>query len=220
MDSTTESTTESIPESIMEIAEKHSIVPFDRDHILHIRYDLGDRISVEKIVTLADIKNVPAGYGSSRIGVIVLGGNQRDYLFNISNRGLYSDFGGGVKKKQTLYQGLVKELREEVPQWADYFLWCAEAEYVKCHVVETLFNETPEQNRIEALVFIMVDEMDMADESKMNPFQPTKEVLFVFTVNEFYIKEWLVANHWTALNTGLQQFRKYLTNTYKDLSKI
>ena len=213
MDSTTESTTESTmdstPESIMEIAEKHSIVPFDKDHILDIRYDLGDRIRVEKIVSLDDIKSVPSGYGSSRIGVIVLGLNQRDYLFNISNRGLYSDFGGGVKMKDTLYNGLIKELLQEVPQWKDYFLWCAEAEYVKCHVVETLFNETPEKNFIEVLVFIMVNEMDMADVSKMNPFKPTKEVLSVFIVNEFYIKEWLDGNK-TVLNTGLKQFRKYL----------
>jgi hypothetical protein len=211
-----DSTSESTMENIMEIAEKHSIVPFNPDHILRIRYDLADRIIVEKIISFGDIKRVPSGYGSSRIGVIVLGANRRDYLFNISNRGLYSDFGGGVKKKKSLYEGLVKELHEEVPQWADYFLWCAEAEDVKCHVVETLFNETPEQNRIEALVFIMVDEEEMADESKMNPFEPTKEVLSVFTVNEFYIKEWLLGNDWTALNTGLQQFRKYLTIINKD----
>jgi len=188
----------------MELAEKHSIVPFNKDHILHIRDDLPDRIRVEKIVTLADIKSVPAGYGSSRIGVIVLGLNQREYLFNNSNRGLYSDFGGGVKKKENLYDGLIKELRQEVPQWADYFLWCAEAEYVKCHVVETLFLEKPELNRIEALVFIMVDENEMV------LFEPTKEVISVFTVQEFYVKDWLVGNDWTLLNTGLQQFRKYL----------
>jgi len=209
MDSTTESTSESTMESIMELAERHSIVPFNEKHILRIRYDLADRIIVEKIVSFGDIKSVPSGYGSSRIGVIVLGVNRREYLFNISNRGLYSDFGGGVKKKKTLYEGLVKELNEEVPQWADYFLWCAEAEYVQCHVVETLFKENSEKNFIEVLVFIMVDEMDMADVSKMNPFKPTKEVLSVFIVNEFYIREWLDGNK-NLLNTGLKQFRKYL----------
>lgn len=45
--------------------------------------------------------------------------SQRHYVLNISNRQLYSDFGGGVKKKLSPYEGLTKELSEEVPQWAD-----------------------------------------------------------------------------------------------------
>lgn len=194
----------------MELAKNHSIVPFNETHIRNIRDDFGDKIRVEKIVTFADIKSVPAGYGSSRIGVIVLGGIKKEYLFNISNLGLYSDFGGGVKKKEKLYDGLIRELYQEVPQWADYFLSCAEAEYVQCHVVETLFIQKPELNRIEALVFIMVNEEEMVS------FKPTKEVISVFIVPELYdlyIRDWLNGYDWTMLNTGLQQFRKYLNGT-------
>ena len=43
-------------------------------------------------------------------------------MLNISNRQLYSDFGGGVKKKLSPYEGLKKELLDEVPQWADLFM--------------------------------------------------------------------------------------------------
>lgn len=191
----------------MELAEKYSIIPFDKSHINNIRDDLVGKIRVEKIVTMNEIKQVQAGYGSSRIGIVVLFGYSRNYLFNVSNRGLYSDFGGGISKKEKLYDGLVREVWEEVPFWAEYFLQCAEAEGVKCHVVETLHVEKPELNRIEALVFIMVDDSEF---ETLPLFEPSKEVESVFIVPEMYIKDWLEQTDNPLLNTGLMQYKKYL----------
>ena len=191
----------------MELAEKYSIIPFDNSHIYNIREDLVGKIRVEKIVTLNEIKQVKDGYGSSRIGLVVLLGYSRNFLFNVSNRGLYSDFGGGIRKKETLYNGMIREVGEEVPFWADYFLQCAEAEGVKCHVVETLHVDKPELNRIEALVFIMIDEQEFFK----IPFEPTKEVESIFFVPELYIKHWLESTDNALLNTGLMQYKKYLT---------
>jgi hypothetical protein len=193
----------------MELAEKYSIIPFDKSHIYNIREDLVGKIRVEKIVTMNEIKQVQSGYGSSRIGIVVLFGYSRNYLFNISNRGLYSDFGGGIRKKETLYDGMVREVGEEVPFWSEYFLECAEAEGVKCHVVETLHTEKPELNRIEALVFIMIDDSEY--ETMMQLFEPTKEVQSIFFVPEMYIKDWLESTDNALLNTGLMQYKKYLT---------
>jgi hypothetical protein len=191
----------------MELAEKYSIIPFDKSHIYNIREDLVGKIRVEKIVTMNEIKQVQAGYGSSRIGIVVLFAYSRNYLFNTSNRGLYSDFGGGISKRERLYDGLVREVRQEVPLWADYFLQCAEAEAVKCHVVETLHTEKPELNRIEALVFIMVDDSEF---ETLPLFEPSREVESVFIVPEMYIKDWLESTDNTLLNTGLMQYKKYL----------
>ena len=192
----------------MEIAEKYSIIPFNESHIIKIRDDLVGKIRVEKVVTLDNIKEVSAGYGSSRIGIVVLFGYSRNYLFNVSNRGLYSDFGGGISKKEKLYDGLVREVKEEIPIWADYFLHCAEAEGVKCHVVESLHIEKPELNRIEALVFIMIDDNEF---ETLPLFEPTSEVNSIFIVPEMYIKDWLQRTDNTLLNTGLMQYKKYLT---------
>jgi hypothetical protein len=192
----------------MELAQTHSIIPFNESHIRNIREDLVGKIRVEKIVTLNEIKQVKAGYGSSRIGLVVLLGTSRNYLFNISNRGLYSDFGGGIRKKETLYDGLVREVHEEIPFWADYFLQCAEAEGVICHVVETLHLDKPELNRIEVLVFITIDDYGF---QYMPLFEPTKEVQDIFYVPEMYITYWLESIDNTLLNTGLMQYKKYLT---------
>lgn len=191
----------------MELAEQYSMVPFDKSHIINIREDLKDKIRVEKIVTVDDIKQVPAGIGYSRIGLVVLCTYGRYYLFNVSNRNLMSDFGGGISQKEKLYDGLVRELHEEVPFWADYFLKCTEVEGVKCHVVETIYREKPELNRIEALVFIMVDEQEFFK----IPFEPTKEVNSIFFVPEMYIKHWLENTDNKLLNTGLMQYKKYLS---------
>jgi 8-oxo-dGTP pyrophosphatase MutT (NUDIX family) len=192
----------------MELAEKYSIIPFDRSHINNIREDLVGKIRVEKIVTMNEIKQVQAGYGSSRIGLVVLLGTSRNYLFNTSNRGLYSDFGGGISKKETLYDGMIREVSEEIPFWADYFLKCTEAKGVKCHVVETLHVDKPELNRIEALVFITIDDYGF---QYMPPFEPTKEVENIFYVPEIHIKDWLEITDNALLNTGLMQYKKYLS---------
>jgi len=193
----------------MDLAERDSIIPFDNSDIYNIREDLVGKIRVEKIVTLNEIKQVQAGYGSSRIGIVVLLGYSRNFLFNISNRDLFSDFGGGIRKKEKLFNGMVREVGEEVPFWVDYFLECAEAEGVKCHVVETLYKDKPELNRIEALVFITIDDSEF--EPMMQLFQPTKEVKSIFFVPEMYVKDWLESTDNKLLNTGLMQYKKYLT---------
>jgi hypothetical protein len=196
----------------MELAEKYSIIPFNEKHIKKIQVGLVDRngdekIRVEKIVTINEIKQVQAGYGSSRIGIIVLLGYSRNYLFNVSNRGLCSDFGGGISKKEKLYDGMIRELGQEIPFWAEYFLKCTEEDYVKCHVVETLYLDKPDKNMIEALVFIMVDDYEF---ETLPLFEPTKEVKSLFYVQEPDINIWLGSTDNTLLNTGLIQYKKYL----------
>lgn len=188
----------------MEIAEKYSIIPYNIDHILQIRHVEQNKIRVEKVVSMTEIKQVKSGYGNSRIGLILFDDYDRLYYFNVSNRNLYSDFGGGIKQKETLFEGLVREVREEAPLWQDYLLERVEAEYVNCHVVETLFPEKPENNRIEVLVFVTIDI------SILPLFIPTKEVTSVFTVMEIQVKYWLEQTENKFLNTGLMQFKKYL----------
>lgn len=199
----------------MELAQKYSIIPFDSDHIKKILTGLSDRngdkkIRVEKIVKLNDIKQVQAGYGSSRIGIIVLYGYSRNYLFNVSNKGYFSDFGGGIGKREKLYDGLVREVKQEVPLWADYFLHRAEDDFVNCHVVETLYVDKPEKNMIEALVFIMIDDYEF---ETLPEFEPSTEVISLFIIPEMDIQVWLESTDNKLLNTGLMQYKKHLMGT-------
>jgi hypothetical protein len=54
----------------------------------------------------------------------------------------------------------------------------------------------------------------MVDDSEFETlplFERTKEVESVFIVPEMYIKDWLETTDNTLLNTGLMQYKKYLT---------
>lgn len=158
-------------------------------------------------VCLSHIKQIPKGYGG-RIGVLpyFIRDNQFYVLLNRSNRNLISDFGGGVKSTHSPYQGLLKELSEEVPFWKDYIEQEMEATYPMGHTVETYYPLDPQRTkqtlRTWTTVFVQVNE------SILSHFHETKEVKELLTVPMMMLPQFLLTNR-NKINSGLNMLLKY-----------
>jgi len=110
--------------SAQKYIEKNTIIPMRKDeNNISFESDEYGKVKTHRYLTFDQFSKIPKGFGG-RVGVLVyyIEDEQRHYVLNISNRQLYSDFGGGVKKKWSPYEGLKKELSEEVPQWVDLFM--------------------------------------------------------------------------------------------------
>ena len=103
-------------------------------------------------------------------------------MLNISNRQLYSDFGGGVKKKLSPYEGLKKELLDEVPQWADLFMKKIEDKNNKNNKNIIIYNEenlsADDRNiRTETMIIFQIEK------SILSSFRGTEEVRDLVVTN-------------------------------------
>uniref|UniRef100_A0A6C0KE62 Uncharacterized protein n=1 Tax=viral metagenome TaxID=1070528 RepID=A0A6C0KE62_9ZZZZ len=144
---------------------------------------------INRSLTWRQFKQIPKGYGG-RVGVLLYYNEDgvRHYILNISNRKLYSDFGGGVKAKSTPYEGLVSELVQEVPQWSDELLRKMGDMGDKENRMIIYNNENIETEekgrklRMETMIILPVDK------SILSTFRETKEVkeLVVMNEDEFY----------------------------------
>ena len=151
-------------------------------------------------LTPQQFKDLPKGFGS-RVGILpyykdVTGTR---YVLNLSNRDLYSDFGGGVKAKKTPYYGLVKELVEECPQWTAYFLEQIDTNpEVRIHCVETLHKYDEALGKKKTLRFSVMILVPF-ERMMIREFRQTKEVKMVMCVADLY--EFIARN---PVNSGLQ----------------
>jgi hypothetical protein len=160
------------------------ISPLSKSIIPDVGYFNAVGSVINRSLTWRQFKQIPKGYGG-RVGVLLYYINEdgmRHYILNISNRQLYSDFGGGVKAKSTPYEGLVSELRQEVPQWADELL----EEMAKMGEDRMIIYNNENINttglRMETMIILPVDKRILST------FRETKEVreLVIMNEGEFY----------------------------------
>jgi hypothetical protein len=154
---------------------------------------------ISRWLTPQQFKDLPKGFGA-RVGILPYYNDSTGtrYVLNLSNRGLYSDFGGGVKAKKTPYYGLVKELAEECPQWTSYFLEQIDHNHeVRIHCVETLHKYDEEINKKTLRFSVML--LVPFERRMIREFRPTKEVKTVMCVGDLH--EFISQN---PVNSGLQ----------------
>jgi hypothetical protein len=163
---------------------------------------LNDYRTISSLIDVAQLKALPLGYGG-RAGVILH--TKGDYIFNLSNRGLMSDFGGGVRAKNTPYYGLMKELSEECPQWMDYILEQIDTNpEVKIHCVETFHKYDEQKTKKQARFCIEI--VVPFDESLLSDFCVTKEVKELVKVKKTEIHTFLSTNR---INSGLSHLQDH-----------
>jgi hypothetical protein len=177
-----------------------SLISFQE--VLSDQVSFGDIRKLSGWITIDELKRLPRGYGS-RAGVILH--TESQFIFNLSNRNLISDFGGGVKAKHSPYYGLLKELCEECPQWVDEIVSRMDRLQVPVHCIESyhLYDEssTKAQIRFSILVFVPFDE------ALLETFQPTKEVQQIVQVQKEELGN-IVLNR--SVNSGVSQLAKLL----------
>lgn len=171
---------------------------------------------VGKIISLKDFMRVPEGIGG-RVGVIpwfiatVIGadGERRENAMVqlcVSNHLYLSDMGGGFKKITSPYEGLIKELEEEVPAWKDEIL-------TKIHHPSTfilaleqcaIHPGVKDPIPIQFLIFPQVS----AEQLERVPFQPTEEVraVMVRTLEQFHE---IVDHRPTIASSGIRMYHLF-----------
>jgi hypothetical protein len=192
------------PDPVKELIKINTIIPFHSPEASQ-----ADAISYRVVngfvysnrwLSLEEFKSIPSGYGG-RVGVLpyFVEDGQTYYLLNISNRGLNSDFGGGLKAKMTPYHGLIKELKEEAPQWADLYLHKLEdlSDPPVIYSEEKMLTNTNEL-RTNIMILLHIDKPDI------NEFVPTKEVTQLKVVNE---QEFQYVLYHEPVNNGLLLIR-------------
>lgn len=151
--------------------------------------------SIYKIISAADFMQMSKGTGG-RIGVIpwymanVISSNGERVpspivRLSVSNYLYLSDFGGGFKKIMTPYDGLAKELEEEVPLWKDYLM---EQIQQKSNLFITLEQFYLDPKKFHPLPLMILVFLRVSPET-LNElgFKPTPEIRAVFdqTLQQF-----------------------------------
>jgi hypothetical protein len=187
---------------------RDSLIPFREDEKF-IDYEIGLRsdhsiasIFVKRWLTVDQLYAAKAGYGG-RVGIlayVVDSSGNRNYLLNISNRQLYSDFGGGFSSKNTPYDGLIRELKQETPQWSEYFLDKLDDPATRLYIYSTEnIIATKTQLRLDIMIVMEVDPIIIRD------FVPTKEVLELIIANDDKMRE--IFRDGRKINNGLRLVR-------------
>jgi hypothetical protein len=153
-------------------------------------------VILKRWITLEQLKTSRRGFGG-RIGIIpyCYEGEKLHYIINRSNRNRYSDFGGGFRKNEYPYNGLLREIREEIPCWYPYLSDLVED--VPLIYCEENMSAKSDQLRLNILVFLKVDKRHLS------PFEPSKEVTDIYYMNQNEIDEL----YQTDLNQGLKMLR-------------
>lgn len=193
---------------IQTMIRNDTLIPF-RDDEVYIDYEIALRydqsissISVKRWLTVDQVYQAKSGYGG-RIGILpyYLDTNGRNYILNISNRRLYSDIGGGFNSKNAPYDGLIRELNQETPQWSEYLLDKLDDSNTNLSIYSTEnIIATKQQLRLDIMIVMEVDA------SILSAFQPTKEVTELLIADDRKMKE-LFRTHSSQLNNGLRLIR-------------
>ena len=192
-------------EQIQEMIRTKTIVPLREDDTYVYYNVINNMIVTKRWLSLEQLKSASEGYGG-RIGLLpyfydaITG--KRMYMLNISNRNLYSDFGGGFKLNRSPYKGLLKELSEEAPQWADYFI--ERLNEITDFPPVIYFTEnilsTRQQLRTDIMIVLQIDP------SKLSEFVQTKEVKELKIVDDDDLFT-LFNTQYDKLNNGLRLIR-------------
>ena len=175
----------------------------------HYQDETGKNIMGKKL-SLADLKAIPAGYGG-RIGVIpwcIVENTKYHILCDIhwQKRGkkgnVMGDLGGGIKRRQTPYDALHNELRDEVPEWFDILQAQLENSPIDIHSIEYLHSP---YYKVRYSITIFVDitpHIKVLNEL----FSASKEIHGLHAFNDF--DDMLLLN--TNMNYGLMYFKDYI----------
>jgi hypothetical protein len=175
--------------------------PLVHDGTLLFDYTRPDGLRViARQISLEALKSTPKGFGG-RVGILPQMPDG-SYLVNLSNRGLFSDFGGGVKAREYHYESLQRELQEEAPQWKDVLLEKLPEAQIYC--LEEFYPRDYRKSKRTIRVMILCI-VPFEDDSG---FVPSEEVLQIKRVHDL---ENFLRSH--PLNLGLQQLLRcrYLT---------
>ncbi len=170
----------------------------------HPSHEISRKSMMREILTRIsyhDLFSIPNGWGG-RIGVLPRYPNG-DYLVNLSNRGLWGDFGGGVKAREYHIDALERELQEEVPEWRDYLL--SLLPQAEIYSLEEFFPHDYKRSKrtIRVKVLCIVDVPDSFPSS----FSPSEEVISLRRVSDL--------NDLTlSMNLGLSQLLRVLDDTH------
>ncbi len=170
-------------------------------------------------ISLNDLKNyLPGSIVHGRIGVIpyYVEDNVKNYIINVSNKGLYSDFGGGISKKEhPYYDGLKRELNEECPVWSKYILEKIESNDL---VVDLSSNIDISENKVSIskpltilcrefnnqttkYILLLVE----VDKCMIDSFKISKEVKELHVLKSFELYKLVNFSH--KINNGLMQLK-------------
>lgn len=206
------------------IKNRTKIPGIQKNQILTYYFE-GEKLIVEWFINLTQFKAIKKGNGG-RAGIIPFFYDdhfQAHYFLNISNRSLLSDFGGGIKKKQTIYNGFVRELSEEIPKWKDELIRCLEDDknYHKIHCVETIYIDEEEESKHggflkhQILAVCQVDPYRLLYANDKLIYDmgvaPSKEVQSLRTISHSDLLSFVMdPSNYHKINNGLHQFRRVM----------
>ena len=184
------------------------------------------KIIVEWSITLDQFRSIEKGNGG-RAGIIPFfyDNSQRYYLLNISNRDLVSDFGGGIKAKQTIYNGFLRELSEEIPKWKDELIRRIEDESARAsedliiHCIETIHLEDSKYPGLkhQILIICKIDPSTLLYDNDKLIYEvgvaPSKEVTHLVTMVHSELVSFVTnplnnARDEPMMNSGIYQFKR------------
>ena len=145
------------------------------------------------------LSQIDKGFGG-RIGVLprLPDGS---YLVNLSNRTLWSDFGGGVKAREYHLEALERELQEEAPVWAERMLEALPRGEIYALEEFYPFDWKKSKATIRVMILCIIE----FKEEWIAEFEPSPEVLLLRRINDTDLKTLLQTG---PLNLGLQQLEK------------
>jgi len=136
----------------------------------------------------------------SRVGCIIRYLSEEDtytYLLNRSNQNYLSDFGGGIRQKESWIEGFSRELTEECPWMKENIIQSL------CSGNDTLFFlEVSRKNTVRLLILITYTKRP----TYLSLFHPTQEVKELVTMLEHQLVQTFTST--IGLNYGLLQLRR------------
>jgi hypothetical protein len=179
------------------------LTPLVHDGTLLFDYTRPDTMRViGRQIDLHTLQSLSKGFGG-RVGILPQMPDG-SYLVNLSNRGLFSDFGGGVKAREYHYEALQRELEEEAPQWKDALM--SRLPEAQIYSLEEFYPSDLKKSKrtIRVMILCIVPfDQDTSD------FVPSEEVL---QIKRVYDLEDFLRNH--PLNLGLQQLLRCRYDSY------
>jgi hypothetical protein len=180
-----------------------------------------------KLITLDTLKHIPAGIGghisiypwydswiTRKEEKTTFG---RIFRLCVSNYMYLSGYGGGFKKYNPPYQGLIDELRDEVPAWTDFLLTTMDQREPLIFAVERY--NSPELDKrppraLEFLIFLHVP----GKEFLSLPLETTKEVRGWVDM-EFSSFHQIVDRTPTIASSGIRIYQK-IRNKLRNQTKV
>lgn len=153
---------------------------------------------VGKVITNQEFMELPDGIGGA-VGVIPWytamvkshsGTRKKHHMvrLGVSNHMYLTDFGGGFKKNKTPYDGLVKEVEEEIPQWKSLITKKIKEEECLFLLMEQSLSRSSQNKKSPIPVVILIFVPLSAKEMDNYPFTISSEIRAVTdrTIDQFH----------------------------------